>query len=122
MAAPKVSHSPNDHSSCNDHSYRMNGLIFYIGLGLGLALAAGVRPFLPALLAGALASSGALGVSFASGAYTFLYSDWWLVAVAAALVLVWSVGTVMRNRVWHDPASLAANTTRHDTVSVPGIG
>ncbi len=34
----------------------MNGLVFYIGLGLGLALAAGLRPFLPALLAGALAS------------------------------------------------------------------
>ena len=40
----------------------MNGLVFYIGLGLGLALAAGLRPFMPALLAGALASSGVLGV------------------------------------------------------------
>jgi hypothetical protein len=65
----------------------MNGLVFYIGLGLGLGLAAGVRPFLPALLAGALASSGALGVSFAGGEYTFLDSAWWLAAVAAALVL-----------------------------------
>ncbi|HTA14628.1 MAG TPA: DUF4126 family protein [Solirubrobacteraceae bacterium] len=89
MAAPKVAHHPNDHDSCNDHSPRMNGLVFYVGLGLGLALAAGVRPFLPALLAGALASSGVLGVSFKSGAYSFLYSDWWLVAVAAALVLAY---------------------------------
>ena len=40
---------------------KMNGLVFYIGLGLGLALAAGLRPFLPALLAGAPASSGVLG-------------------------------------------------------------
>lgn len=69
----------------------MNGLVFYIGLGLGLALAAGVRPFLPALLAGALASSKVLGVSFAVGDYTFLYSDWWLVAMAAGLVLAYLV-------------------------------
>jgi hypothetical protein len=68
----------------------MNGLVFYIGLGLGLALAAGVRPFLPALLAGALASSHVLGVSFThGGAYSFLYSAWWLAAVAGALVLAY---------------------------------
>jgi len=67
----------------------MNGLFFYVGLGLGLALAAGVRPFLPALLAGALASSGVLGVSFARGDYSFLRSDWWLAAIAAALVLAY---------------------------------
>lgn len=68
----------------------MNGLVFYIGLGLGLALAAGLRPFLPALLAGALASSKVLGVSFAhAGGYSFLYSTWWLAAMAAALVLAY---------------------------------
>jgi hypothetical protein len=67
----------------------MNGLVFYIGLGLGLALAAGVRPFLPALLAGALASSKVLGVSFAGGDYTFLYSAWWLAAVAAGLMVAY---------------------------------
>jgi len=67
----------------------MNGLVFYIGLGLGLALAAGVRPFLPALLAGALASSGVLGVSFSHGAYDFLQSGWWLLAVTLALVLAY---------------------------------
>ncbi|HEX4838708.1 MAG TPA: hypothetical protein VFV03_09325 [Solirubrobacteraceae bacterium] len=69
----------------------MNGLVFYVGLGLGLALAAGVRPFLPALLTGALASSGVLGVSFAHGAYGFLRSGWWLAAAAAALVLAYLV-------------------------------
>jgi hypothetical protein len=69
----------------------MNGLLFYIGLGLGLALAAGVRPFLPALLAGALASGKVLGVSFAGGDYSFLYSAWWLALVAAALVLAYLV-------------------------------
>ena len=41
----------------------MNGLFFYIGLGLGLAVACGLRPYLPALLAGALSSSSALNSS-----------------------------------------------------------
>jgi hypothetical protein len=68
----------------------MNGLVFYIGLGLGLALAAGLRPFLPALLAGALASGGALGVSFAHG-YRFLQADWWLLAVTVAFVAAWAL-------------------------------
>jgi hypothetical protein len=85
MAAPKVAHAPHDHIYC------MNGLVFYIGLGLGLALAAGVRAFLPALLAGALASGGALGVSFDRGAYSFLQADWWLGAVAVVLVLAYLV-------------------------------
>lgn len=69
----------------------MNGLVFYVGLGLGLALAAGVRPFLPALLAGALASGGVLGVSFSQGAYTFLQEDWWLGALAVAFALAYLV-------------------------------
>ncbi len=64
----------------------MNNLVFYIGLGLGLALAAGVRPFLPALLAGALGSAGALGVGFSHGNFAFLQEDWWLLAVTVALV------------------------------------
>ena len=63
----------------------MNGTFFYIGLGAGLALACGVRPFLPVLLAGALASAEALGVSFA-GDFQFLQEGWWLLAVAVALV------------------------------------
>ncbi|MFI5010503.1 MAG: hypothetical protein ACHQDY_09540 [Solirubrobacterales bacterium] len=67
----------------------MNNLAFYIGLGLGFALAAGLRPFLPALLAGALGSAGALGVGFSHGEYGFLQSGWWLVAMAAALLLAW---------------------------------
>jgi len=69
----------------------MNGLAFYVGLGVGLALAAGLRPFLPALLAGALASAGVLGVSFSHGDYNFLQSGWWLVAVAVALALAYAL-------------------------------
>lgn len=73
----------------------MDNLVFYIGLGAGLALAAGVRPFLPALLAGGLASSGLLGVDFAVGKYSFLESTWWLLAVTAALVIAYAVQFVI---------------------------
>jgi hypothetical protein len=69
----------------------MNGLVFYIGLGIGLATACGLRPFLPLLLAGGLATSEALGVSFSQGAYSFLESDWWLLVVAVALVLAYAL-------------------------------
>lgn len=66
----------------------MNGTFFDIGLGLGLATACGLRPYLPALLAGALGSSAALDVSF-RGHYHFLQSGWWLLAVAAVLALTY---------------------------------
>jgi Domain of unknown function (DUF4126) len=64
----------------------MNGIFFYIGLGLGLAAACGLRPYLPTLLAGALGSAGVLGVSFAHSSYRFLQAGWWLLAVAVVLV------------------------------------
>jgi Domain of unknown function (DUF4126) len=64
----------------------MNGIFFYIGLGLGLAAACGLRPYLPALLAGALGSAGALGVGFGQSNYHFLQSGWWLLVVAVVLV------------------------------------
>jgi hypothetical protein len=63
----------------------MNSTFFYIGLGLGLAAACGLRPYLPALLAGALGSAGALGVSF-TGHFHFLQDGWWLIAVGLVLV------------------------------------
>ena len=69
----------------------MNGLFFYIGLGLGLAVACGLRPYLPTLLAGALSSSGALGVHFASGSYRFLQAGWWLAVVAAVLAVAYAL-------------------------------
>ncbi len=67
----------------------MNGLFFYIGLGVGLAAACGLRPFLPVLLAGILASSSALGVSFADAPFRFLAANWWLVLVTVVLVLAY---------------------------------
>jgi hypothetical protein len=69
----------------------MNGIFFYIGLGAGLAAACGLRPFLPLLLAGALASAGALGVSFAHDPFRFLESNVWLLAVVVALALAYAL-------------------------------
>jgi hypothetical protein len=69
----------------------MNGIFFYIGLGAGLAAACGLRPFLPVLLAGALASAKVLGVSFAHDPFRFMQDDWWLLVVVAALVIAYAV-------------------------------
>lgn len=60
-----------------------------IGLGIGLGSAAGLRPFLPALLAGGLASGALLGLRFTPGNYSFLQDGWWLIALAAALLLIY---------------------------------
>jgi len=99
----------------------VNGLFFYIGLGAGLAAACGLRPFLPALLAGALATSGALGVSFDQGAYTFLESDWWLLAVVVALVLAYVFQMVFGLAPTIDPAE---RSKRPDPLaaSLAGLG
>jgi len=67
----------------------MNGLVFYIGLGIGLAAACGLRPFLPVLLAGALACTSALGVSFADAPFRFLMAGWWLAIVVVTLILAY---------------------------------
>jgi hypothetical protein len=82
----------------------MNGTFFYIGLGAGLAAACGVRPFLPVLLAGALGSAKALGVTFAHGRFHFLQSTWWLVAVGVALVLAYALQLTLRLAPTLDPA------------------
>ena len=63
----------------------MHGIFFDIGLGAGLAAACGLRPFLPVLLAGALASASVLGVSFSHDPFRFAQSDWWLLVAAIAL-------------------------------------
>jgi hypothetical protein len=72
----------------------MNGIFFYIGLGVGLAAACGLRPFLPVLLAGALGSAGALGVGFAHNPFRFLQSGWWLLVVVVVLVLAYALQLV----------------------------
>jgi Domain of unknown function (DUF4126) len=60
-------------------------LLLDILQGLGLASATGLRPFLPALLAGALASDD-LGLDFDGTQFAFLESPWWLLALVIALV------------------------------------
>jgi hypothetical protein len=73
------------HGASHGSARNMNGLFFYIGLGLGLATACGLRPYLPTLLAGALGSAGALGVDFTHH-FHFLEAGWWLIAVTLVLV------------------------------------
>ncbi|MGO9489488.1 MAG: DUF4126 family protein [Solirubrobacteraceae bacterium] len=81
----------------------MNGLFFYIGLGAGLAAACGMRPFLPLLLAGALASAGVLGVDFGVGSFKFLEEDWWLLVVAVALGVSYILQLVVGMAAFADP-------------------
>jgi hypothetical protein len=99
----------------------MNGLVFYIGLGLGLAAACGLRPFLPLLLAGALATSGALGVSFSPGSFSFLQADWWLLVVAVALALAYALQMLLGLAPTLDPSDRSA---RPDPLaaSLAGLG
>ena len=61
-------------------------LFLDITQGMGLAGAAGVRPFLPALLSGALGRAD-LGVDFEHTRYAFLESNWFLIAVVVLLIV-----------------------------------
>ncbi len=82
----------------------MNGIFFYIGLGLGLAAACGLRPFLPLLLAGALASSNALGLSFSHEPFRFLESDWWLLVVCVVFALAYALQLLLKLAPTLDPS------------------
>lgn len=79
----------------------MHTLLDYLQ-AFGLGLAVGVRPFLATIVAGALASANA-GVDFDGTAFAFLESPWFLVAMAAALLLTF----LMRARV-ETPSGQAA--------------
>lgn len=83
----------------------MNGLFFYIGLGIGFAAACGLRPFLPVLLAGALASANVLGVDFPAGSYHFLEASWWLLVVAVTYALAWAVQLLFGLSPVYDPVT-----------------
>lgn len=63
-------------------------LFFDIAQGAGLASATGVRPFLPPLLAGALAS-GDIGTDFDGTGYAFLESPGFLAAILGLAVLAY---------------------------------
>jgi hypothetical protein len=61
-----------------------------IGQGAGLSGASGVRPFLPALLAGALAR-GNTGLDFGGTDFSFLEAPWFLVVVLALAVAAYAL-------------------------------
>jgi len=62
-------------------------LLLDILQGAGVATATGIRPFLPALAVGALASAD-LGVDFDGTDYAFLEHTWFLLAVVVAVAVV----------------------------------
>lgn len=61
-------------------------LFLDIGQGAGLSSSSGVRPYLPPLLAGALAR-GDVGLDFSGTRYAFLESPWWLALMFALALL-----------------------------------
>ena len=60
-------------------------LLIDILQGAGLAGAAGIRPFLPALVAGALATAD-VGIDYEGTPFAFLEQPGWLLAVMLALI------------------------------------
>ncbi|MEA2255972.1 MAG: hypothetical protein QOG35_2017 [Solirubrobacteraceae bacterium] len=84
-------------------SYRTVKLLLDILQGMGVSAATGLRPFLPTLLVGALAADD-LGVDFDHTQFAFLESPWFLLAVAAALV----VTTLTRSKIESTGAGQAA--------------
>ncbi|MGH2901353.1 MAG: DUF4126 family protein, partial [Solirubrobacteraceae bacterium] len=60
-------------------------LLIDILQGMGLAGAAGVRPFLPALVAGALATQD-IGIDYEGTPFAFLEQPAWLLAVVVVLI------------------------------------
>jgi hypothetical protein len=72
-------------------------LFLDIGQGAGLAGASGIRPFLPPLLAGALAR-GDIGVDFEDTGWRFLEAPGFLLAVFAVAVVWYAVGRSGPNR------------------------
>jgi hypothetical protein len=76
-------------------------LVLDILQGLGLASATGLRPFLPALLAGGLAADD-LGIDFDGTAFAFLESPWFLLALAVGLI----ASVLARRRLEDGPGEL----------------
>ena len=80
-------------------------LFLDIGQGAGLASASGVRPFLPPLLAGALAR-GDIGLDFSDSSYDFLESPGFLLAVFALAVVAYLLDRRGAGGGPRDPATL----------------
>jgi hypothetical protein len=84
-------------------------LAFQIGFGVGVGLACGLRPFLPTLLACALATGHDLHLAFRYGHFHFLEKDWWLCAVAGLYVVAWAVQVLLKADPfgWRSPLAIA---------------
>jgi FtsH-binding integral membrane protein len=65
-------------------------LFLDICTGAGLAAAAGIRPFLPALVAGILALANAT-IDFQGTDYSFLEKPWFLIVIAVATVATFAL-------------------------------
>jgi len=78
-------------------------LLLDILQGLGLSQAAGIRPFLPALVAGGAARANVL-IDFEGGPFAFMEDPWWLGALAAAGL----IALILRNEVTKDAYLSAA--------------
>lgn len=78
-------------------------LLIDILQGAGLAGAAGIRPFLPALVAGALATAD-IGIDYEGTPFAFLESPVWLLGVVIALI---AVVVAQRRRVPEGPLESA---------------
>jgi hypothetical protein len=81
-------------------------LFLDIGQGAGLAGASGIRPFLPPLLAGALARADA-GVDFDGTEWSFLESPAFLLAVFVLAVAWYVAGRSAPNRLLERGAAVA---------------
>ena len=78
-------------------------LLLDILQGLGLSQAAGIRPFLPALVAGGAARADVL-IDFEGGPFAFMEDPWWLAALAVAAL----IALILRNEVTKDAYLTAA--------------
>ena len=78
-------------------------LLLDILQGLGLSQAAGIRPFLPALVAGGAARADVL-IDFEGGPFAFMEDPWWLAALAVAAL----IALILRNEVTKDAYLSAA--------------
>ena len=92
-------------------------LFLDIGQGAGLAGASGIRPFLPPLLAGALAR-GDVGLDFDGTAYGFLERPPFLLAVLVAAALWYAVS---RARAGRQPEGASPGGTQASGAGAPEL-